>query len=446
MEEILKNPGLNHITNHISSFLDLKSLAQCRLVCQSWKDLIDNDRPWLIFQLEHIHTFEKTFVDQEAEDKPSVKTNIKERFPEWFTFIQQISRKQSIPPLREIVKQMWIYLGDDQVFNRTPLHYATSKSKTEFVQLLVDCGIDLTMTSLDGWTLMHEACCNGSLEMVKLLLKHLPTFDATSRNDNSQTIFHRAVHNPDPQVPKLMLDMFKYEDIRDIKGGTMIHHAVVFGPKETIQFLLESRQKIGFNLEARSDEGLTILHYACWKRDIGIVDLVFKALEEINSEIDFDTRENIHATPLHAAVKNTKSDVAIQLLQRFPQKINILGLFGEHILHVVCEFGHLELLKHIALTSDFEVDFNVVDAHNQTPLHLASRFGHFEIVKFLFQNHEAKGIDVSRKINNGCTAEDLARQRGHMNILEVLKIWTLKTRKVRKRRWHGSTDNYNADP
>ena len=106
MEELIENPGKCHIVRNMSSFLDAKSLGQCRLVSQSWKDLLDNDRSWLDFQLEHIHTLEKTFADQEAEDKPSVKTTIKERFPEWYTFIQQISRKQAIPRLKEIVRQI----------------------------------------------------------------------------------------------------------------------------------------------------------------------------------------------------------------------------------------------------------------------------------------------------------------------------------------------------
>ena len=44
MEELLENEGLYFIVKNISSFLDAKSLAQCRLVCQSYRNLIDNDR------------------------------------------------------------------------------------------------------------------------------------------------------------------------------------------------------------------------------------------------------------------------------------------------------------------------------------------------------------------------------------------------------------------
>ena len=81
MEELIENRGLCHIVRNISSFLDAKSLAQCRLVSKSWRKLIDNDRQWLTFQLEHIHSHEKDFVDYKVEGNPIVKMTIKERFP-----------------------------------------------------------------------------------------------------------------------------------------------------------------------------------------------------------------------------------------------------------------------------------------------------------------------------------------------------------------------------
>ena len=67
MEELLENQGLCHLVRHISSFLDPKSLGRCRVVCHSWRDSIDNDRQWLIYQLDHIQNKEKIFVDVRKE-------------------------------------------------------------------------------------------------------------------------------------------------------------------------------------------------------------------------------------------------------------------------------------------------------------------------------------------------------------------------------------------
>ena len=75
MDALLVNHGLNHIGKLISSHLNPKSLAQCRLVCKPWKDLIDNHRTWLSFQLDHIQNQEKHFYD--FEEKKTMEKKLK---------------------------------------------------------------------------------------------------------------------------------------------------------------------------------------------------------------------------------------------------------------------------------------------------------------------------------------------------------------------------------
>ena len=425
MEEFLANPGLYHVVRNISSYLDPKSLAQCRVICHSWKDSIDNDRRWLIFQLKHIHDQEKTFVNYFVKDEPKVKSAIKARFPKWNAFIEEVSRRQNIPILKEIVNGMWIYFKDESMnFKRNPLHHAVAKSDMVFVQLLIKSGINLEMRNPVGWTPLHYACHDGNIEMVQLLIKHTPTFDATSRTNKGWTIFYNAVKNSDPQIPKLILDTFRFEDIRDDNGWTMLHHAVAHGQKETIEFLMESRQKLGINIEEITNGAWTILHIACGYRDMEIVHLVHNRLEEINSGIDFNTRNHRQEAPFHTACYK-KSDVAICLLQRFPEQIDVLGFQGCHVLHYACRNGHLQMLKFIIGNPDFDIDFNIVDQSGNTPLHKACCYGQFEVVKFLLENSNKKEIDIYKKNNNQRTAEDLARLKGHKEILELLEFWTL---------------------
>ena len=393
-----------------------------------------------------------------ATGKSKVKDSIEKRFPEWSAFIEQFTRKQSIQRLKVIVRQMWFYFRDESLSRvANPFHCFVAHSELEFVRLLVDCGIDLTMTDPHGMTSMHYACAFGNVEMVELCLKHVPSFNATLRTNKGRTIFHLAARNRDTQVLKLILNTFRYEDITDHQGWTMIHFAVAFGPKETIKFLLESRQKIGFNLEARLNKGCTILHVAFQKRDIEIVDLVFEALEEIHSEIDFDARTNIQATPLHYACINPESNTAIQLLQKIPEKINVLGQNDAHLLHYACKAGHLKLLKYIMENPAIDIDYNVVTLGIQTPLHVACGHGQFEVVKLLLDhsqekkidfnkidqvgntplhlacynghrdtikllldNAEFKGINVKARNVNNQTAEDLAKLEGHLDVLQLL--------------------------
>ena len=431
MEEILENPGLCHIVRNISRYLDPKCLAQCRGVCHSWKDLIDSDRQWLIFQLEHIHNQEKIFIDYEANERPEVKTTIKARFPEWYTFIEEVSKGQNILRLKKIVKFMWIYFKQYSInYIKNPLHYAVADSNIGVVQLLIKSGIDLDMRNPIEWTSMHYACAFGNIEMVQLLIKHNQTFDPTSRTQKGNTIFHHAVQNSNLQVLELILDAFRFDDVRNEYGWKILHVAAEHGTKETIEFLIKSRHKLGINIEERTTKGSTILHLACWCRDMEIVNLVLKALQGINSNIDFDTQNEDQETPLHYACKNKSSDVALRLLQRFPNKIHVLGVNGISVLHYACQYGHLKLLKHIFRSPDFDIDFNVVDARGNTPLHHACSFGQFEVVKFVLENSNEKEIDILKRNNYLQTAQSLAIRKGHYNIVKLMIIWSRLHRQI----------------
>ena len=423
LEEFIANPGLCHIVKNISSFLDLKSLAQCRLVSQSWRGLVDNDRPWLIFQLEFIHDQEKWKCKSNNKNKPKGQTTIKEVFPKWNTFITKISQRISIPKLKELVQHMWTYLEDEELsYRRHPFLYAIEESNIPFVQLLIDFGIDLKMRDAKKWTPLHYACMYGNIEMAKLIAKHVPNFDTTSVTNKGWTIFHMAVRNQDPHVAKLILNSFRFENIRDGFGWTMLQHAVGFGSKKVIQFLINNQRKIGFNLEERFDQNpeanrATILHVACNNRDITIVDQIKKALEETNSNIGFDTPDLRNWSPLHSACYHGTSNVVIQLLQRYPEKINALGDDGWHLLHFACYSGHIKLLKYMMQT--FDIDFNVLTASGATPLHIACWQGQFKAVEFLLKHSKEKGLDIKKKDFFQLTAEDWARNKGHDDILEL---------------------------
>ena len=52
LDDLVHNPGLEHIAAQIFKYLDPKSLGQCRAVSKGWKSFIDNDKYWWIQVLE----------------------------------------------------------------------------------------------------------------------------------------------------------------------------------------------------------------------------------------------------------------------------------------------------------------------------------------------------------------------------------------------------------
>ena len=420
IEKLLSNHGLLHVGENILSLLNANNLGQCRLVCTSWRNFIDNYRPWLILQLSYIHTHEKSYIDYSVKGSPKIKATIQNRFPEWTDFILQSSKTQCISRLKIIVKELWKYFkNESESKNKCPFHTAVAKSKVGFVQMLIDCGIDLEMKSPKGWTSLHMACMYSNIEMVAMLTKNMPTFNAKSRTIAGETIFHMAVENDDPRVLQLMLDTYRFENIKDENGWTILHTAAYCGPKNTLLLLLELLQKIGLNIDERTNKGGTVLHIACKYREIEIVDLVFNVLEKSNSAINFDTPDNWLEKPLHYACQNIDFDTAIQLLARNPERLNDLGReLGRirwarwHVVHYACYYENLDLLRYVSENLKFD-NFNVVDDNEMTPLHVACYFGKFEAAKFLLD----KRVDIGKKAYQGLfTAEDLAEIKGHKGI------------------------------
>ena len=55
LDELVHNPGLEHIALQVFKYLDPKSLAQCRAVSKGWKLCIDNHENWFInYELDEL--------------------------------------------------------------------------------------------------------------------------------------------------------------------------------------------------------------------------------------------------------------------------------------------------------------------------------------------------------------------------------------------------------
>ena len=109
MQKILGNEGLWHIVTNISSYLDLRDLANCQLTCQSWRKILENDRRWLIFKLEHIQRSKKTFLNfcerKMQGDYIPKKQSIQERFQLISPQKKQLVLKTTHPQVLEKIQK-----------------------------------------------------------------------------------------------------------------------------------------------------------------------------------------------------------------------------------------------------------------------------------------------------------------------------------------------------
>ena len=140
------------------------------------------ERQWLIFQLKQIHSEEKIFTDYEFEDQPKVKSSIKNRFPEWNAFVEEVSKSLDVVMVQVFIKYMWIYFKDESIsYECDPFHDAIA-SNSMFAQLLIISGIDLKMKTPAGSTPFHTACEFGNNDAVKILLQKSNDVDIYKKN------------------------------------------------------------------------------------------------------------------------------------------------------------------------------------------------------------------------------------------------------------------------
>ena len=204
MESFFTNPGLKHIGYRILASLDTKNQLNCRLVCKSWKDLVEDSyfgysemKYWLekCFEkrlfLNYKNAWEELiFVARQNQFKSILK----------FYFIRMFEKIDK-KPVSQIVRSFFFEdnLKDMKLLNLSPLHIYAELGDLEMVKFLAEQVLDIVDVTncilvRQNWTPIHEAASKGHSEVVKYLLD---VFDAEKelleiKDDNDIFVHFRS--------------------------------------------------------------------------------------------------------------------------------------------------------------------------------------------------------------------------------------------------------------
>ena len=74
IDKIIKNPGLQHVSEDIFQLMDKKSLMNCRLVNRSWKNVMDQPNFWFKkLKEDEKDLFENSDKDEEENNEEDEK-------------------------------------------------------------------------------------------------------------------------------------------------------------------------------------------------------------------------------------------------------------------------------------------------------------------------------------------------------------------------------------
>ena len=340
------------------------------------------------------------------------------------------------------------------VHGRTPLHIASIQGHHHLIKLLAPSQESFHFEDNDGCTPLYYACKNSHLECFREFLVEIPdichllkvankfgTTPLSVRGDNNQAILHIACDKGDLSVVKKVLEAGADPNVTDELGCTPIYYACKNSHLEcvrefmvqipdVISDLLKVENKFGATpLSVRGDNDQTILHIACDKGDLSVVEKVLEAGADPN------VTDKLGCTPIYYACKNSHLECVREFMVQIPDVISDLmktpNRYGDTplsvqtdndqtILHVACKKGDLSVVKKVL---EAGADPNSLDRSTFTPLMLAVQhvddMKAVDIITILCEFKCSLNIQASH-LSRSVTALHLACELGKGKCVEIL--------------------------
>ena len=265
--------------------------------------------------------------------------------------------------------------------------------------------------SSTGKNIMELAYAEGDLRTVKIICKSLP--------QNSPYILHafeQAIINGSVEIIKLLLKRWP-RGAKDNNGNNILHIAIQKENYEMVNEIIET-----FDVNYVNSDGETPLHLAVAKKQNEIVCLL------LHNNADVNIQNNQGDTALHVAVQ---SNLLIFILLVDKCRNSLQNHDGDTPFHLAARYGKTELVDlmikenkpsndpyssnhDVSKTSRFK---NIVNNQHYTALHYACAENNYKIVEKLLEI----GVDSEIKNNEGKTALDIAIAMNHLSLVSLFK-------------------------
>ncbi len=215
---------------------------------------------------------------------------------------------------------------------------------------------------------MHELARSGRVDTIEKLI--LQGEDIDVRDERGCTPLHFAVVARQREVVAVLVGNGADANSHNDRGDTPLHLATANRDAALVQYLLSK----GADAEALNDSGSSPMHVAAWVGDVGLL----KSFKELGLSIDARTKAGF--TPLHFAAQSGYDEATAYLLAEGAAADSASRL-GTTPLFAAVRNGHLPVVRRLI---DAGADVNLRRGHDlETPLGLAISHKRNEIVEVL---------------------------------------------------------------
>jgi ankyrin repeat protein len=259
----------------------------------------------------------------------------------------------------------------------TPLHRAAMNGHYTVVKDLLEHGANIEAKDVFGRSSTWYAASRGRNEVLRLLLQEGANVNAVDKGGKS--VLYNLAANTERQRrwDHVIISSLLYFNpdlgLIDKTGRTMLHWAAVTGNVEFAKLLLLPPSRAIVLVSATTHRGKTALQLAAERGHNAMVFLLLQYGADANAKSDGDW------TPLLNAAKEGHKDVVDTLL-RFSNP-NSRTSSGRTALHWAADQGHLGVVRRILVEPTSLT--NSKDNSKNTPFSLAAQKGHHEIMEIL---------------------------------------------------------------
>ncbi|PIN23034.1 26S proteasome regulatory complex, subunit PSMD10 [Handroanthus impetiginosus] len=244
-------------------------------------------------------------------------------------------------------------------------------------------------------TPLYEACREGHVEIVKLLLENDATAVAYKVNLREESVFFAACERGKIDLVKYLLSFPRLLMLDVDMGTSSLHVAASCGNTEIVKEILNARPDFA---RKRNSQGCTPLHIACSKGQLEITRELTKLDSDLCLIQDYEGR-----LPLHCAAIKGRINIIDEIISISLESAEMTTFNGETILHLAVKNNQYEVVKYLTENINISKLLNMQDNDGNTILHLATAGKLTTMVIYLLKI----GTEVNSLNRKGYTALDV---------------------------------------
>ena len=251
-------------------------------------------------------------------------------------------------------------------------------------------------TNHEGFTPIDMAIMNGDLKMLEVLL-NVGLVDVVTR----ERLLHKACKYGQSDIVRWLLDHGASTEATD--GNEDYPQHICFIHDHSCLQILKQLGPVDICKQDKNND--TILHLACRRTKEDVLQYILQTLGSCDKALLIIN--NNKETPLHLlASAKSASQETLTLIQC--ENPNSQDKSGNTALHLACQHGYYELAEH--LITNCKCDPNVTNDKGELPLHIAVAQSHPKITELLAspKNINCKCIKTSDSpLHIACQSADL---------------------------------------